>query len=404
MAVSARSQRYAVLLFGAASIACAPAGRQGEVISITQESAIIIWDAATKTQHFIRRASFDTKSKDFGFLVPTPTRPALSEVDAAIFGYLESVTRPPARRGENVRTPDQLAAGKSAPRPAVTLLESVTVAGLDAVVLEANDARALDRWLRNHGYASGPELAEWFRPYIAAKWITTAFKISKGQSRAERVATSAVRMSFKTDQPFFPYREPATRSSAARALEVYFVSGERVEGRIGATGKWPGVTLWAQPLEGIPGLLTRAKLPANAVPANAWLTRFIDSSSPRPGTDELYFSRAADQSRYMDVVRLEAELQIKEAAGRPTSNRIPVSGDMLTAMLRQADQSQRDGRNMDAVRILRRAARAGSGAAALRLGDIYEKGALGIPRDHAESLQWYQIARGLGMKDAAAKR
>ncbi|MGH9753182.1 MAG: hypothetical protein ACREA2_10400 [Blastocatellia bacterium] len=56
--------------------ACAPAPRPGQFVRIAEESAIIIWDEKTRTQHFIRRATFDTDAPDFGFLVPTPTEPA----------------------------------------------------------------------------------------------------------------------------------------------------------------------------------------------------------------------------------------------------------------------------------------------------------------------------------------
>ena len=54
------------------------------------------------------------------------------------------------------------------------------------------------------------------------------------------------------------------------------------------------------------------------------------------------------------------------------------------------------GKVVDAIRIYRRAARAGSGKAAKRLGDIFERGMPGVSRDYAESLQWYETARQLG--------
>src|SRR2546426_12448714 len=66
---------------------CGAVGRPGDYIRIAEESAIIIWDPVKKIEHFIRRAAFDTKSPDFGFLVPTPTMPKmpLAGVYDAIF-------------------------------------------------------------------------------------------------------------------------------------------------------------------------------------------------------------------------------------------------------------------------------------------------------------------------------
>ena len=297
MAITARLQRHIVLLLGAASLACAPAPRSGDEVRITEESAIILWDAGTRTQHFIRRASFETKAKDFGFLVPTPSVPKLGEASDAAFDLLERITEPP--RVAPAESPKSEPPRVAAPAPQVVVIAREKVAGLDAAVLKANDAGALDYWMKTNGYHSSPELAEWYKPYIAKNWIITAFKID---SDGPRVSTAAVRMSFETDQPFFPYREPAREpagaaASGTRALNVYFVGDSKPEGRIGASGNWPGKVVWSGQLAGgdretLMKLVGVPKLPAAATR----LTRFSDHSSPRAGSDDLYFSPAADQS------------------------------------------------------------------------------------------------------------
>src|SRR5579862_6019086 len=71
--------------------ACGIASRKGIRVAIADESAIIIWDEAARTQHFIRRASFQTAGEDFGFLVPTPTQPELAEASDASFKELEQL-------------------------------------------------------------------------------------------------------------------------------------------------------------------------------------------------------------------------------------------------------------------------------------------------------------------------
>jgi hypothetical protein len=43
------------------------------------QSVIILWDAANKTEHFIRKASFQSAGDDFGFIVPSPSQPELEE-------------------------------------------------------------------------------------------------------------------------------------------------------------------------------------------------------------------------------------------------------------------------------------------------------------------------------------
>jgi len=63
---------------------------------------------------------------------------------------------------------------------------------------------------------------------------------------------------------------------------------------------------------------------------------------------------------------------------------------------RLAANMENGGNTKDAIRIYRRAARAGSGKAAQRLGEIFDCGGLGIARDYAESVFWYDIAFRLG--------
>src|SRR4051812_20717095 len=73
---------------------CAIAPMRGQTVGITDEVAVILWDEKTSTEHFIRRASFRTDARDFGFIVPTPDKPELAEVENSVFGELEAVTAP----------------------------------------------------------------------------------------------------------------------------------------------------------------------------------------------------------------------------------------------------------------------------------------------------------------------
>jgi hypothetical protein len=314
---SNRLQRQILLLLAAGSLACAPVNRTGEEVHIGEESAIIIWDAASRTEHFIRRASFNTVAKDFGFLVPTPTTPTLDEADNGAFGYLASLTAPKVVwRWDSGGRPPPPAAAKSEEKNAeekVNVIETKKIAGYDAAVLEASDASALDGWLKAHGYASSPQLVDWYKPYIAQRWKITAFKISKdgGGSRAN---ASAVKMSFITDRPFFPYREPAAaapngadRYFPSRALRVFFFGDKRYDGSVGTTGGWPGKTAWSGIVENDSRakLFKMLKLPDSASPSTLRLTEFEDISDPRPGTDDLFFSHSANQAMVSrpDIVR-----------------------------------------------------------------------------------------------------
>src|SRR3954452_12162166 len=77
-----------------ATHACAPVGPAGGQVAVVTESALVVWDEKAKTQHFIRRARFETQVPYFGFLVPTPTQPELGEAPDELFAKLEAWTRP----------------------------------------------------------------------------------------------------------------------------------------------------------------------------------------------------------------------------------------------------------------------------------------------------------------------
>jgi hypothetical protein len=300
------------LLVSSPADACSPVMARGAHVTIAGESAIIVWDEKAKRQHFIRRAAFDTAVPYFGFLVPTPTEPKLAEAPDELFTRLEDWTKPAVetRRVPRPRGPkDALRRMEpmAAPAGAVHVLAEQRVGRYDAVTLKATDAKALAEWLQKRGYVTRPELEKWLEPYIQAGWIITAFQIPKPDPKRSKVSTDAVLMSFDTDRPFFPYSEPADQRAGGafrgnRLLRVFFVGTERMHGALDHKSTiWPGRACWAGPLEdgqqkSLHADLGKIKEIKVSVPEKAYLTVFDDSSSPRPGTADLFFSRSADQS------------------------------------------------------------------------------------------------------------
>jgi hypothetical protein len=294
----------ALLLHAGPSAACAPAPPAGIEVDIAAEDALIVWDAARKVEHFVRRADFrsasmaELRATGFGFLVPTPTRPELAEAPDQLFVQLADAIRPPVveKRAYEISwalcTMVLAGAERSAAVEAsapIEVLEQKRVAGFDAAVLKADDADALATWLGEHGYAQRPALGSWLERYVADKWIITAFKIAADDDAG--TATSAVRMSFASERPFFPYREPSDqrRDGRARSLRVWLYADTRMDGSVGG-GAWPGRALHAAPLEDAARVLAGA---APTLPSAGWLHAFIDDSAPRPGSDELWFAAAA---------------------------------------------------------------------------------------------------------------
>jgi hypothetical protein len=208
------------------SDACAALGAQGP-LAIRGEEALIVWDEAHKTEHFIRRAFFKDAPADFGFLVPSPTRPTLNEVPAMVFDRLFALyEKPEPVHDTSSRGPIAAAAAAVAP---VTVVAEQKVAGLEATILLATDGKALQTWLAAHRYPSSPALERWLAPYIRSGAYITAFKLAGG---ARSDAPTAVRMSYTAAAPMFPYSEPAS-DGTPRPFRLTVVSKSRVEGRLG---------------------------------------------------------------------------------------------------------------------------------------------------------------------------
>jgi len=304
------------------SQACCPAPPQGKPVVNADQTVIILWDAANKMQHFIRQASFKSDADDFGFLVPSPTEPTLEESGNEAFPYLLKLTEPEikkvARGGGGgcacAMVPmARMDTGKAEPQ--VTVLQDKLVAGFHAKVLEAKSATALVGWLKDNGYAFSPEIEAWAKPYVDGGWKITALKVVKGKGAEANkgVTAAALRISFKTDRPVFPYREPDYKSAAdalgakQRMLRIYFLADARYDGELTKETPWSGKVAWAGKLAGDQRkmILEQLKLPENTGPAEWWLTEFEDNWPYKVAPADVYFSKAGSQ----DVLKREPVVQ-----------------------------------------------------------------------------------------------
>jgi eukaryotic-like serine/threonine-protein kinase len=123
--------------------------------------------------------------------------------------------------------------------------------------------------------------------------------------------------------------------------------------------------------------------------------------------DKLAREKAAAEKAVADA-KAEAARQIAEAKAAAEKAKAEAEKARLAAastsaappggeaLFEQASALEQQGKGNDAVKLYVRAARSGNGKAAKRLGDIYDKGLAGVPRDYAESLKWYNAARVLG--------
>jgi hypothetical protein len=118
------------------------------------------------------------------------------------------------------------------------------------------------------------------------------------------VAASALRMSFHTDRPLFPYREPDPKNHADtlgakhRLLRIYFLAEARYRGELTKEAAWTGKVAWTNKLSGSDRkkLLQMLKLPQSTGPAAWWLTEFEDDWPYQAAPADVYFSPDTNQN------------------------------------------------------------------------------------------------------------
>jgi hypothetical protein len=271
---------------------------------ITAERAIIVFDPATRAQHFIRSADFHTTgSSDFGFIVPTPAPPVFGEVERSVFDKLarayeaaRPVERPLELTSSLFMTLSRSADDGPARSVGVVEVSRAAVAGMDVVVVKADDAHALEEWLSSHGFAKRPALTAWLEHYVKKGFVFSAFRYSAAGSQ---LTSAAVRISFNTDTPVYPYREPSDALGRGGGLDVWLISTERREWvDEGAAGDPPSVMAATTKLD-IPASLT--SLLTGGTP---WVTLFRDQRTKRPDGD-VRFEVAKETSEQLPPPRLD---------------------------------------------------------------------------------------------------
>ena len=233
--------------------------------------------------------------------------PELAEADGAILDRLQVAIRR-ERVTENEYVPmtccmvgfgltlsggapmDEAFVRSSAPL-GVEVVGTQRVGDLDASILRVNDAEALPAWLRDNGFDLANSILDWARPYADEGYFLTAFKFDPEASERETAGasafqTGAIRISFDTERPFYPYREPAGAGGSARLLQVYFLADERARGSLEDGDESPfGSVFYA---DNVASLVDTPELVALGVDDDTWLTVFNDTASTRAAYDVFF--------------------------------------------------------------------------------------------------------------------
>lgn len=270
----------------------------GRAVLLSHENVIMVWDKANGMQHFIRQANFKSGEKNFGFIVPTPTEPTFSVADTEAFSRLYRLI--PLHSAKKSARP--AAWTVSSPRGGVQVLKTDQVGDYQATVVKATDGKALNDWLKKNEFVSRPSLTAWLDNYAKKQWVFTALKY-KADSNA-RTETKAIRISFKTDKPYYPYKMPADKDQAGNkhSLKLYFVAATGVEAKYDKSSEvWGARREWSGPLPEAqrPLLAKELGLSETDIPANAQVTIFDNPGKEDDYDEDLVFMATSSAGPFM---------------------------------------------------------------------------------------------------------
>jgi len=190
-------------------------------------------------EQLVIQVSYKGDVNEFCWLVPTPTKPAVSIVKTPVFHALYEATAPKVvywldadrRLGKGIGLGQHR--GGSSPKLLVEVIERKQIGSYDVSVLRAKNADDLTSWLTAHGYHVSSRYTRIFDDYLKRGWVFTTARIVT----SHRAAVSAklkegvlapLRLDFDTPKPIYPLRISSLNPGTTKLL-LYTISEHRLE-------------------------------------------------------------------------------------------------------------------------------------------------------------------------------
>lgn len=252
MALALGAAGWALLSHPAVQAACCYFSALGQDVAQPAQKAYVTWDPQEKVESFTVQPKFEGNAKDFGMVVPTPSRPRLYEMPRDFFKELAvfTILRPmPLDKYKRFLLPRAAGAfggpADAAKRSTVRVLEAGIVGTLDYKIVTAERARDLYDWLKENKYSYAGDEAT-LDHYVGKKWFFTVMKIDPMQQKRRDDGSyegeiSPTRFTFASDTPIYPLR--ITQISVPDQTEALFYL--QAPQKMNLPGRWSYQLTWA---------------------------------------------------------------------------------------------------------------------------------------------------------------
>lgn len=193
----------------------------------TDQKAVIFFEDGMET--LIISTSFKGDTEDFGWVVPTPSRPEVEKSSKEIFTALKELTEIqedyPRAAGFGLDLMSEKGANS------VYVLEEKKIEYYDIAVLAANDKDALVDWLNKNDYHFPKQYSYILDSYIQNKWFFTAVKITKDVAtknlQQDMWSGSLIPLQFKflTNRPVYPLKISSVIEEPSVKIKPDYIDG-----------------------------------------------------------------------------------------------------------------------------------------------------------------------------------
>jgi hypothetical protein len=231
--------------------ACCYFSAVGQDVNQPAQKAFLTWDPQEQVESFTVQPKFEGNAKDFGMVIPTPTRPRLYEMPRDFFKEIAvfTILRPmpldkykrflPALRGAFA------GAGGAVEKARVRVVEAGIVGTLDYKIVTAEQARDLYDWLKENHYSYAGDEAT-LDYYIGKKSFFTVMKIDPMQTTRRPDGSysgdiTPTRFTFASERLIYPLR--ITQISVKEQTEALFYV--EAPAKMDLSGRWSYQLSWA---------------------------------------------------------------------------------------------------------------------------------------------------------------
>ncbi len=236
---SARLATLAAILVAPSAVAL-PAEACGGLFCrrapVDQNGERILFASDGKTVTAYVQIQYQGTAEAFSWIVPVPTTPKLSVGSDALFTALRATTRPQfnltidtegdcKREGGGMfGAPQAAPASAKKASGGVEVVRREQVGAFDAAVLDATDAEALKKWLKDNDYDIPPKVDPLLDPYVAGKYKFVALKLANNATTGD---IQPIVMTYEATKPGIPIRLTGVAATPDMNVFVWVLGKER---------------------------------------------------------------------------------------------------------------------------------------------------------------------------------